>query len=41
MLYEIDENKKIQPLEFYNVGDLNKNENYALPRLDTNDFYQG
>lgn len=26
MLYEIDENKTLQPLEFYNVGDLNKNE---------------
>ena len=23
------------------IADLNKNENYALPRLDTNDFYQG
>ena len=23
------------------VADLNKDENYALPRLDTNDFYQG
>lgn len=23
------------------VADLNKNKNYALPRLDTNDFYQG
>ena len=26
MLYEIDENKTLQPLEFYHVGDLNKNE---------------
>ena len=26
MLYEIDENKTLQPLEFYNIGDLNKNE---------------
>ena len=23
------------------IADLNKDENYALPRLDTNDFYQG
>lgn len=23
------------------IVDLNKDENYALPRLDTNDFYQG
>ena len=26
MLYEIDKNKTLQPLEFYSVGDLNKNE---------------
>lgn len=26
MLYEIDKNKTLQPLEFYGVGDLNKNE---------------
>ena len=23
------------------IADLNKDKNYALPRLDTNDFYQG
>ena len=35
MLYEIDKNKTLQPLEFYGVGDLNKNEKDLEKQFET------